>query len=1201
MLPKKPPLTHFLCLPLKGNSAAVQWQASLQHFAADIQTPQTSESLPSATTATPSTAEPISVKAIRPLETLHLTIGVMSLLQPERIDSAVALLKGLDTANLLNVAKQKQVEQASKPEVARSEAEQRSGSLDMSGNESDQVPSSEPLMLSFTGLKSMHSLISTSLLYTTPTDPTDRLYPFCQALKGRFLQAEFVLEENRALKLHATVLNTIYAPRVRPRKPKEHHVVSSQPEEAGPAKTADETRKPDDEHHDEGEPGYNPDVDDRLAKEDNSTEPIAKSQTANGKKKGKRNRVLKFDSRNLLDRYAGFEWARNVRIERVAICEMGAKKVTDENGKVIGEEFDTPVKIHAFGGILTRSLAGRIAPTPDYAFLGSDADAEGDEDAEGDYEIEAEAQPSEAVTQADKSDEDAQVDSEEDEDDASVEASEDTVTRTRARNRRAHDRNKDVELSEASEDQVSSIEDEDESDKGSSDGESAVAPEWEGGSDGGEDGSVEVANRNNCIFCGQDEEHDPCEEFEEYMACAVCGDNCKFSRTSFEDLPDIWMTTGLTAMQRIGNVPETPIPLAPMMWRCPTCVENALEPDREENELQALQRRSSTSKLTRDLLPVQRGTSRAGSHSVFNTLILEDDPLDGTRSLRKRKTSSSEQDRSTVDSRKRQRTQDTVSTRSGPSRSPVPSDKRSAPAIAEEDFDVFDGHDDATSTSTRKSRPARARRPTIDARHAAILRQSNHSIVLKLQLDPRRLKTILALQLPKKRKRPPRPSVQAAAEAESESARPMPSFTQYSTPFYSFHQSENDELKSKPYGGILSETEANTEKTLPLAADRTRFNDARQKAEDEWKQKTASEGENENIRRSQKVSGPPSKIKCVNFGGYEIETWYAAPYPEEYSRNRVLYICEFCLKYMNSDYVAWRHKLKCPAKHPPGDEIYRDKSISIFEVDGRKNPVYCQNLCLLAKLFLGSKTLYYDVEPFLFYVMTEYDELGCHFVGYFSKEKRPSSQNNVSCILTLPTHQRKGYGNLLISFSYLLTRVEGKTGSPEKPLSDMGLVSYRNYWRLVLSYELLKQKEPLSIVDLSERTGMTPDDIVAALEALRALVRDPVTKTYALRLDHAYFKHCTETWEAKKYVALNPSALVWTPYIMGRSNLAHYDRAPPLPTIAPREEGDEADPQPHPEEGVQQIAPKNNKGPPITNGNTPGIQNDAPNSEPSPP
>ena len=36
-------------------------------------------------------------------------------------------------------------------------------------------------------------------------------------------------------------------------------------------------------------------------------------------------------------------------------------------------------------------------------------------------------------------------------------------------------------------------------------------------------------------------------------------------------------------------------------------------------------------------------------------------------------------------------------------------------------------------------------------------------------------------------------------------------------------------------------------------------------------------------------------------------------------------------------------------------------------------------------MFLDHKTLYYDVEPFLFYIMTEFDEKGCHFVGYFSK------------------------------------------------------------------------------------------------------------------------------------------------------------------------------------------------------------------------
>jgi histone acetyltransferase SAS3 len=390
----------------------------------------------------------------------------------------------------------------------------------------------------------------------------------------------------------------------------------------------------------------------------------------------------------------------------------------------------------------------------------------------------------------------------------------------------------------------------------------------------------------------------------------------------------------------------------------------------------------------------------------------------------------------------------------------------------------------------------------------------------------------------------------------------------YTTPFYSFHDREVEELKSKPYGGILSENDADTSRTLPTQADREKFEAARRSAEEDWQRKVMeSESVGEvNHRASQKVSGPPSKIKWINFGGYEIETWYAAPYPEEYSRNKVLYICEFCLKYMNSDFVAWRHKLKCPAKHPPGDEIYRHGSVSIYEVDGRKNPVYCQNLCLLAKLFLGSKTLYYDVEPFLFYVMTEYDDLGCHFVGYFSKEKRPSSSNNVSGILTLPIHQRKGYGNLLIDFSYLLTRVEKKTGSPEKPLSDMGLVSYRNYWRLVLSYQLRDQKSPVSIAELSDRTGMTADDIVSGLEGLRALVRDPVTKTYALRLNYSYFEEYIKSWEIKGYVKLNPDALVWTPYVMGRSNQSHYDRAQ-LHTVAPREDPNEEDEEGADEDG----------------------------------
>jgi histone acetyltransferase MYST1 len=61
-------------------------------------------------------------------------------------------------------------------------------------------------------------------------------------------------------------------------------------------------------------------------------------------------------------------------------------------------------------------------------------------------------------------------------------------------------------------------------------------------------------------------------------------------------------------------------------------------------------------------------------------------------------------------------------------------------------------------------------------------------------------------------------------------------------------------------------------------------------------------------------------------------------------------------------------------RQPPGNEIYRKGALSVFEVDGRDHKLYCQNLCLLAKLFLDHKTLYFDVDPFLFYVLCEVDK-----------------------------------------------------------------------------------------------------------------------------------------------------------------------------------------------------------------------------------
>ncbi|XP_022106004.1 histone acetyltransferase KAT8-like [Acanthaster planci] len=230
-----------------------------------------------------------------------------------------------------------------------------------------------------------------------------------------------------------------------------------------------------------------------------------------------------------------------------------------------------------------------------------------------------------------------------------------------------------------------------------------------------------------------------------------------------------------------------------------------------------------------------------------------------------------------------------------------------------------------------------------------------------------------------------------------------------------------------------------------------------------------------------------TKVKYVDrvqIGRYEIDSWYFSPFPEDYGKQPRLWICEYCLKYMKYEKTFRRHLGECTRRQPPGREIYRKGSISVYEVDGKDHKVYCQNMCLLAKLFLDHKTLYFDVEPFLFYVLTEVDRQGAHLVGYFSKEKESPDGNNVACILILPPFQRKGYGKFLIAFSYELSKYEGTVGSPEKPLSDLGKLSYRSYWSWVLLEILRDFKGTLSIRDLSNMTSIAQNDIITTLQSL---------------------------------------------------------------------------------------------------------------------
>lgn len=242
-------------------------------------------------------------------------------------------------------------------------------------------------------------------------------------------------------------------------------------------------------------------------------------------------------------------------------------------------------------------------------------------------------------------------------------------------------------------------------------------------------------------------------------------------------------------------------------------------------------------------------------------------------------------------------------------------------------------------------------------------------------------------------------------------------------------------------------------------------------------------------------------IQRVQLGKYCMECWYFSPFPKELFAKgfaECLYFCEYSLRFFGSKEELIHFQEKGFAQqslplHPPGHEIYRDDTLSMFELDGSIERIYCQNLCYFAKLFLDHKTLFWDVDAFLFYVLCTRDSRGFHPVGYFSKEKYSDLGYNLACILTFPCVQRQGYGRFLIEFSYELSKKEDKFGSPEKPLSDLGALGYKSYWAATL-VRLLRDRigstglEHVTIADLSCLTSIQPDDIIATLQYLGLLM-----------------------------------------------------------------------------------------------------------------
>ena len=76
-----------------------------------------------------------------------------------------------------------------------------------------------------------------------------------------------------------------------------------------------------------------------------------------------------------------------------------------------------------------------------------------------------------------------------------------------------------------------------------------------------------------------------------------------------------------------------------------------------------------------------------------------------------------------------------------------------------------------------------------------------------------------------------------------------------------------------------------------------------------------------------------------------------------------------------------------------------------------------------------------------------------------------------------------------MSTGYLLSKREGQPGTPEKPLSDLGRVSYHAYWKCVCLDYLNEHAQDgcLSLQQMSKDTGLIALDIAETLQRMDML------------------------------------------------------------------------------------------------------------------
>ena len=368
--PKKPSLTHFLCVPLVTPVSRPLLESSITTFRNDVcrlsealvskdDTNPTSKTELSDSTDTSIRPAAIAEKAIRPIGALHLTLGVMSL-DRDKLQQAIQKLQEFDMKQLLSwsskppqaqapstmngdvsALENKEVVAISKDAIA-----EENGAVTVPSTLSRPIsppPTSDqetPLKISVRSLKSMHAPHKTSILYALAEDSSARLEPLCNALRKQFMDLGFLIDDQRPLKLHATIVNTIYVKgRKRGSKPRDQsrkQPTDAEPVDANAGRPRPEDKKQDTETEEDGkaqESAAQPSQRASLRKDKPEQNDGSTGHGPNA------NAPLEMNAVEILERYKDYIWADSFILDRIAICEMGAKKILNGKGEVVSEEY----------------------------------------------------------------------------------------------------------------------------------------------------------------------------------------------------------------------------------------------------------------------------------------------------------------------------------------------------------------------------------------------------------------------------------------------------------------------------------------------------------------------------------------------------------------------------------------------------------------------------------------------------------------------------------------------------------------------------------------------------------------------------------------------------------------------------------------------------------------------------------------------